>query len=448
MKLCRSRWWLGLFLAEMLMFVFPSTGHAVPAFARQTGQNCNACHVSFPELTPYGRWFKATGYTIGKRTIPLAMMAEVAVTSTKNNTDQSTGFAATPENNDVVLQDVSLFIAGKATDHIGGFAQVTYDNQADLEQDPTTGNWSHSGHTSLDNTDLRAVGLHVAPGGKEPDLVYGVTLNNNPTVQDLWNSTPAWGFPYTGSATTQFGPPGTLIEDLAPVAGLGGYAWWNKTLYGGLTFYRTADNAVRFLSAGTATADLPTLQGYNPYWRFTYSKDWGANSLMLGTFGMIADVYPDGSDTSTPTNRFKDYGVDAQYQYITDPHTITGQVSYIHEKEDWNASFAASDTDNSSDTLNSFKIKGTYYYRRKYGVNLAYFSVTGSTDFTYWGTTNGKPNTSGYILELDYLPIDNVRLMLQYTAYQKYDGVSSNYDGAGRNPRDNNTLFFDIWVAF
>ena len=38
---------------------------AVPSFARQTGQECIACHVSFPELTPYGRYFKLTGYTIG-----------------------------------------------------------------------------------------------------------------------------------------------------------------------------------------------------------------------------------------------------------------------------------------------------------------------------------------------------------------------------------------------
>ena len=425
-----------------------SVVYAVPAFARQTGQNCNACHVSFPELTPYGRWFKATGYTIGQRTVPLAMMAEVSRTSTKNNTDAATGFAVTPENNDIVLQDVSLFLAGKATDHIGGFAQVTYDNQANIEQDPVTGQWSHGSHTSLDNTDLRAVGLHVAPGGKEPDLVYGLTLNNNPTVQDLWNSTPAWGYPFTGSSTTEFGPPGTMIEDLAPVAGLGGYGFWKKTFYGELSLYRTADNAVRFLSAGTVKADLPALKGYNPYWRFAYNKEWGAHSLMLGTFGMIGDMYPDSVDTTTPTNRFKDIGVDAQYQYITDPHTITGQVSYIHEKENWSASFPAGDTDNSSDTLKSFKAKATYYYRRKYGATLGYFSVTGSTDATYWGTTNGKPDTRGYVLEFDYLPIDNVRLMLQYTAFKKYDGVSGNYDGNGRNPRDNNTLFLNAWISF
>ncbi len=36
---------------------------AVPAFARQTGQNCIACHVGGfgPQLTPFGRAFKLDG---------------------------------------------------------------------------------------------------------------------------------------------------------------------------------------------------------------------------------------------------------------------------------------------------------------------------------------------------------------------------------------------------
>jgi hypothetical protein len=38
--------------------------------------------------------------------------------------------------------------------------------------------------------------------------------------------------------------------------------------------------------------------------------------------------------------------------------------------------------------------------------------------------------------------------MLQYTGYWKFDGASKNYDGNGRNAHDNNTLFFDVWVAF
>ena len=74
---------------------------AVPSYARQTGQECIACHVSFPELTPYGRYFKLTGYTIGKTSfssegmnyVPLAVMAQASVTNTRNNhtTDPDTG---------------------------------------------------------------------------------------------------------------------------------------------------------------------------------------------------------------------------------------------------------------------------------------------------------------------------------------------------------------------
>ncbi|TMH05153.1 MAG: hypothetical protein E6H79_09435, partial [Betaproteobacteria bacterium] len=38
--------------------------HAVPSFARQTGLECMACHVSWPELTSVGRQFKLGAYTL------------------------------------------------------------------------------------------------------------------------------------------------------------------------------------------------------------------------------------------------------------------------------------------------------------------------------------------------------------------------------------------------
>src|SRR5450432_3316580 len=37
---------------------------AVPSFARQTGMACEACHTVFPELTHFGRMFKANGYNV------------------------------------------------------------------------------------------------------------------------------------------------------------------------------------------------------------------------------------------------------------------------------------------------------------------------------------------------------------------------------------------------
>ena len=231
-----------------------------------------------------------------------------------------------------------MFLAGKVTDYLGGFIQWSYDNLA------TTADGSLGGHSGADNMDIRAVGKYSGADAAEPDLIYGATVNNNPTVQDVWNSTPAFGFPYTSSPLASTPAAATLIDSslAQQVAGIGGYVFWKKTWYGEVSFYRTADGAFSFLRQGQdihTDGGVAALKGYNPYWRFAYSHDWGANSIMVGTYGMIGDRYPSNLDTSTATDRFRDIAVDAQYQYITDPHTFTAQVTYIEEKQSYNASF-------------------------------------------------------------------------------------------------------------
>ena len=42
----------------------------------------------------------------------------------------------------------------------------------------------------------------------------------------------------------------------------------------------------------------------------------------------------------------------------------------------------------------------------------------------------------------------NVRLGLQYTAFTRFNGAVSNYDGFGRNASDDNTLTAFVWAAF
>ena len=48
----------------------------------------------------------------------------------------------------------------------------------------------------MDNTDIRYANKTKLRG---KELVYGVDLNNNPTLEDIWNSTPAWGSPWVAS---------------------------------------------------------------------------------------------------------------------------------------------------------------------------------------------------------------------------------------------------------
>jgi hypothetical protein len=424
--------WLCVVTCLLVTILLTPKAYAVPSFARQTGQPCSTCHTSWLELKPFGRHFKLTGYTIGEYALPLAVMAQIGATTTKNPND-SAGDPLVDYDGDLRFSGASIFLAGKATDNIGGFIQWTYDN----------GNPHHS---SVDNVDIRAAwDLSFA----DKELILGVNLNNNPTLQDVWNSTPAFGYPYTSSPYMIGSPVSTIVDgglgQLA--AGTGAYAYWNRNLYGEISFYRTADGIFSPLRAGIPSADRVTLDGENPYWRFAYNRDWGANSLMVGTYGMHVDMYSDPNDKNSPVNTFTDTALDAQYQYITDPHILTVQGTWIHEKQHWNDGSAS----NTTNMLNTLRGKVTYYYKQKYGGTLSAFSTNGSEDAAMYGdmgSLTGSPNTRGYICELDYLPRENVRLMLQYTGYTKYLGGRSDYDGTGRNASDNNSLFLNLWFLF
>jgi hypothetical protein len=87
----------------------------------------------------------------------------------------------------VVVSPFSVFYGGAITEHIGAFAQVTHNAP------PPGGFPDPFGHTwTWDNVDLRYANTAKLGG---LDVIYGITANNNPTVQDVWNTTPAWTFP-------------------------------------------------------------------------------------------------------------------------------------------------------------------------------------------------------------------------------------------------------------
>ena len=167
---------------------------------------------------------------------------------------------------------------------------------------------------------------------------------------------------------------------------------------------------------------------------------------MVGTYGMQVDMYPDATNRTGPTDRYTDTALDAQYQYLSDPHIFTAQATYIHEKQHYDATFIAGGAANQDNDLNTFKAKASYLFNRKYGATVAYFQTTGTTDTLLY--VNGKPDSRGYVVELDYNPWTNVRVALQYTGYTKIDGANSNYDVNGRNASDNNTLFLNTWFAY
>jgi len=427
-----------------LLLLLAGAAQALPSYARQTGQDCVACHLSFPELTPYGRMFKLNGYTFGEhKTLPLAVMAVGSVTRVANTQGND---AAYPKRNDPVLEGGSLFIAGGLGSHAGMFSQWTYNNLNPVTD--ANGNFVRfGGQTTVDNNDWRIADRLTQD---EYDLIVGMSLNNNPTVQDVWNSTPAFSYPFQTSRLAGvwgIGAPTTLIEGglAQQVAGYSAYAMLNKHWYGEFGAYRAADGLFKVLSHGINIGNR--LQGNNPYWRFAYNQEWGSNSVEVGTFGMNAHVQVDPADPSAGLNHYRDVGLDVQYQHLLDPHVWSAQAYYVRETVDWNAALVGNSVANSQSTLRAFHLKGTYWYNRTWGATLSYFNERGSTDYLAY-PQNGVPDTNGFTGELNYMIRQNWRVGLQYTDFQKYRGASSNYDGNGRNARDNNITYLYTWFAY
>ena len=429
-----------------LLVIFSSENQAIPSFARQTNLPCSSCHTIFPELNAFGRLFKLNGYTlVGTETIqvsdtsdnvslnlvkipPVSMMLQASYTY---NTKEQPG---TKNNNVSLPQQLSLFLGGEITPHIGSFIQVTYDDQ--------------EAAIGIDNMDLRY--SNQTEVGSE-NLLYGITLNNNPTVQDIWNSTPAWSFPYATSSVTVSPLASTLIDGglAQSVAGMGAYALFNHFVYGEISVYRSAQQGGAHPPDSTSMGIIKSLA---PYWRLALQHHFNDQYFEVGTFGMLTEMYPMG--ITGLTDKYTDIGFDINYEKPFGNNQLTAHANFIHEKRNLNATYNSNEAENESLNLNSLKIVGNYYLYNQIGFSVGYFSTTGDGDLILYptgevsGSSTGSPNTSGFIGEFNYLPWYNTKFSVQYVAFNKFNGANDNYDGNGRNASDNNSVYLLAWIAF
>ncbi len=438
--------WLLAFLSVSALTI--STAEAMPSFARQTGQNCSTCHTqSFgPNLTPFGRDFKLSGYTMGGGTGTAAKMPALSgmimgsFTNTQKGQPEGTLLPGYNKNNNFTFDQASLFYAGRIYDKVGAFSQLTYDGYAD--------------GLVLENTDIRfadQVELFDAP------VTYGISLNNNPTTQDLWNTTPAWGFPYTGSGV-QPGAGTTPLIDGALASQVGGataYTMINNLLYLEAGAYGAFSNNVQ-RGLGIPGADRVSLDGSAPYWRAALQQDWKGHFFSVGHYGMSADVFP-GRDQSNGADHYTDVAFDATYQYMANPkHIFEAKTAYIYEDQKLSASrMVAGDPSTGRNYLNTYKLNLAYTFDQTYGLTFGYNKITGSHSPVIDETTGDitgltRPNSEFYTAELVYVPFGkssaysylmNLRTSLQYIGYSQVKGLQT-------QAQDNNTFMVNGWLAF
>jgi hypothetical protein len=436
----------GALLALAALALSATSAGAVPAFAMQTGQACAACHVGGfgPQLTPFGREFKMHGYTT--RTVDFDVPLSAMAITSYVRTDKGQPAAPAPDfntNDNVAVDQVSLFLAGGVGSHFGGFVQTTYDGVA------RAFHW--------DNMDLRAVTDATIKG---VNLIFGLSLNNAPTVQDAFNTLPAWGYPYTSSTLAPSPGAAPLIGALAQnTIGLTGYVWVNDEVYAEAGAY--ASPGSNFLRrAGIDPTDPGPVDGLAPYARLAWQKNFGEQNFEVGGFFLQADLNPGGDRSTGSTDHYTDIGADASYQYFfQNKDIVTLNARYTNEQQQLDATRALGGASNDRDTLQDLRFDASYYWRGQVGATIGGFDTFGSADpLLYAANRTLKPDSSGLLFQIDGTPFGagkspfgprfNMRVGAQYLDYFTFDGAGRDFDAAGHGASDNNTFRLFAWIAY
>ncbi len=333
-------------------------------------------------------------------------------------------------------QNISLFLSGAWTSNVGSYLQVTYDTQAN--------------HFGMDNTDIRFANQTKVDG---KDLVYGLDFNNNPTVEDLWNDTPAWGVPLIQSdfAPTPAAVPiidGPLGQE---VAGFGGYTMWNSHVYLDVTAYTSEHIGASQPNSGNGFSY--NIRNAAPYWRLAYQGQTATTQYEIGTYGMHMRSSP--NSVVGPQDDYTDYAFDTQIdQSVFQTDVLSFRGNFIRENSDLQASLNQGLASQGGNHLNTGTANVQYLIGSKYSGTFEWFETNGTTDplryapASVTGSANGNPRSAGYILNFSYWPWQNLQISPQYTAYTRFNGGSTNYDGSGRNANANNTFYLDVQFLF
>ena len=434
-------------LAVAALPMAPRQALAVPAFAAQTGQPCQMCHVGGlgPQLTPFGRSFKIHGYTLRSTAfnVPLSAMLEASYVSTAKAAPQPVAphYAA---NDNFTIDQISLFVAGGLGSHLGAFIQTTYDGVA------RAFNW--------DQLDVRAVTTVNVKGN---DVVLGTSFNNNPAVQDPWNTLPAWGFPYSSSSLAPTPTTAPLLSGALAQTSLGMtvYAWINSALYLEAGGY-VSPPASTLTRLGVDPTSPGSINGVAPYARVEFQKTVGGGTLAIGAFGLGSRIYP-GLDQSTgETDHYTDLGLDGSYYMpLSNNDVITVNSHYLHEQQWLDATcILAMATSCAQNNVTDLRADVSYYWRNKVGGTIQVFDTFGSDNPTLYAANRiPDPDSNGVMFQLDVTPFGglsqprrriNLRVGVQYTLYTKFNGAASNFDNQGTNASDDNTFRVFTWLAF
>jgi len=260
-----------LLLSAVLLLTLPETIFAQPGFSRQTGKECNACHVqNMPKLNAYGRHFSLSGFTlydaksetqslIEGSDVALGLPAVLnvsAVLKARYTKVQSTRGEIN------VLDGSGLYFGGRVADNVGGLISLTGDPSE--ERDVVFGG--------------KALLAFETFNGFSGLSLYSTQTNGIFSGMENYN---------TGlySPLKQF--ENSYATNSAQATGLGrGPATGLQAYYGDENFLVTLGMTIPSQNSEGIDAGESLI----PFGRLAYNQPVGGWNIMLGAYGFSGDV--------------------------------------------------------------------------------------------------------------------------------------------------------------
>lgn len=416
-----------------------ASSYAVPLFARQTQVNCGSCHAPPPSLTKFGRRFKQNGYVLEsskERPFPVSLVAFSTYSKTKEDLLVAPGPDA-DLNDNATLQQFSLSTGGRITDNTGAYLQLTYEGLRD--------------QVSLGTVEIRTVKNTYV---NDRNVLFSAAINNSPSYQDPWNSNGIRFWPYFRFEHEPLSTHRPILDgELARrVMGVSGTAFIDDSLHMELALYSGLSENLQY-DLGLYEPNYLKLDDTGVYARVAKEVPMGMASLTAGVTIFSGEIE---KSAGRPSDRISDVALDVFYQSNKGPHDVNLSAGLLYESLDTATSRRLGFASEKSSNLTRFTTSAQYLYQKTWGIGVGYTRLAGTADALYFGTGNGKPDTSTFRFDafwnpisrkpFKFYPLGRTRLGIEYVMYRQFNGRAGNYNGFGRDAGDNNTFSF-YWAV-
>lgn len=367
----------------------PDEGSALPNFARQTGQACNACHFQhIPKLNAFGRSFKLSGYTDAAvdlieddnlstpATAPLGFVTKLRYVQTtpKDSQDVDTG---TARGEWQIPDEAALWMAGRVSPNIG-------------------------------------YAIEFPEGWASGKVVFALPLGDFQTGLSVYATDalgPGFGMEIFNTGVLRSVRMFESRKETIISQKIGyGVAATGLTLYGG--------NDMFFVAAGLwgpqFVGEAPIDTGFNlsTYYRAAVTPSVAGMNLMVGVFGTAGEtkcVECLGGDGSAELAiKTESFGVDAQLQGEFDNGmTLEVQAMYLT---------AGGDAPSDANTSRLFTKSDGYSAVAQLGINPMFGGALGYRSYTDKSGDSDVTETATSIAVYANLA-QNVQLRPEYTFY-------------------------------